>query len=118
MPLGGAFVWDLRAHLHVILTALNNDRHPEAPARLRGPRRIAASPYVRPPFEARFARTSVTDESFASAVGIICYSPLQRGNCPDFEFITCLPCSFGAGVLRSQRLSILAAQSFFYDVGS
>src|SRR5437660_7705364 len=26
----------------------NNDRHPEAPARLRGPRRMAASPYVPP----------------------------------------------------------------------
>src|SRR5438874_11192381 len=63
MPLGGAFVWDLRAHLHVILTALNNDRHPEAPARLRGPRRMAASAYVRPTLRGSLrSHLRVTDE--------------------------------------------------------
>ena len=43
---------------HVIPTAPDNDRHPEVPARLRGPRRMAASPCMLPSFEARFARTS------------------------------------------------------------
>ena len=98
--------------MRFIPTAPNNRRHPEAPARLRGPRRMATSTvHVATLRGSLRSHLRVTDESFAGVVSVTrralitgaiaacAYLPAAAQEWPNRPLTMVIPTAAGGGAL-------------------